>query len=258
MSSTVLVEHTMAATASVSALLMIFFCRLLCIVHRHALCVEQPANFCRLTLTQSAIPSNIPKRMRRILANRASAARSKERKKAIIELEEQVAELQQLRGAHEGQMHELRTSNATLGAGLANRKWQGLVWHNILNTRNCLTTLLMTIERHRVSSAVSCATCRRASNVMASQLRLSRRRVQRDPVPAAAAAEGPAAVPGGAAPRGAAGEQHAAAPAGRHGAHAAVEPERPLRPPAPRGELERQHTAKPLRRSSLPDHNTGT
>jgi len=67
-------------------------------------------------LLQSEIPSNIPKRMRRILANRASAARSKERKKAIVELEEQVAELQQQRQAHEGSMHELRTSNATLGA----------------------------------------------------------------------------------------------------------------------------------------------
>ena len=66
--------------------------------------------------TQSAIPSNIPKRMRRILANRASAARSKERKKAIVELEEQVAELQQQRQAQDGQMHELTTSNATLGA----------------------------------------------------------------------------------------------------------------------------------------------
>ena len=59
--------------------------------------------------------------MRRILANRASAARSKERKKAIVELEEQVAELQQQRQAHEGGLHELRTSNATLGAGL----WTG-------------------------------------------------------------------------------------------------------------------------------------
>ena len=67
-------------------------------------------------LLQSEIPSNIPKRMRRILANRASAARSKERKKAIIELEEQVAELQQQHHSHEGAMHELRTSNATLGA----------------------------------------------------------------------------------------------------------------------------------------------
>ena len=55
--------------------------------------------------------------MRRILANRASAARSKERKKAIVELEEQVAELQQQGQQHEGAMHELRTSNATLGAG---------------------------------------------------------------------------------------------------------------------------------------------
>ena len=67
-------------------------------------------------LVQSAIPSSVPKRMRRILANRASAARSKERKKAIIELEEQVAELQQQQQTQENQMHELRTSNATLGA----------------------------------------------------------------------------------------------------------------------------------------------
>jgi hypothetical protein len=53
--------------------------------------------------------------MRRILANRASAARSKERKKAIAELEEQVDALQQQRQAQDGQMHELRTSNSTLG-----------------------------------------------------------------------------------------------------------------------------------------------
>ena len=68
---------------------------------------------------QDAIPSNIPKRMRRILANRASAARSKERKKAIVELEEQVAALHEQRQSQDGQMAELSTSNATLGAALA-------------------------------------------------------------------------------------------------------------------------------------------